>query len=88
MRLLNDLLNMHDGYDDEAWQKECKKRMIDMFPREDPFSILVPDGFDLDKVCCNYVDSRLMIKLFSDLYLCILLYSFEFLPLGFSIEIL
>ncbi|KRX11398.1 Protein PALE CRESS, chloroplastic, partial [Trichinella nelsoni] len=22
MRLLNDLLNMHDGYDDEAWQKE------------------------------------------------------------------
>ncbi|XP_004307135.1 PREDICTED: protein PALE CRESS, chloroplastic [Fragaria vesca subsp. vesca] len=49
MRLLNDLLNMHDGFDDEAWQKECKKCMIDTFPREDPFSILVPDGFDLDK---------------------------------------
>ncbi|KAM5551893.1 protein PALE CRESS, chloroplastic [Rosa sericea] len=49
MRLLNDLLNMHDGFDDEGWQKECKKRMIDTFPREDPFSILVPEGFDIDK---------------------------------------
>lgn len=49
MRLLNDLLNMHDGFDDEVWQKECKKHMIDTFPREDPFSILVPAGFDIDK---------------------------------------
>ncbi|XP_059437662.1 protein PALE CRESS, chloroplastic [Corylus avellana] len=49
MRLLNDLLNMHDGFDDEGWLKECKKRMIDTFPREDPFSILVPAGFDIDK---------------------------------------
>ncbi|EEF29319.1 PAC, putative [Ricinus communis] len=49
MRLLNDLLNMHDGFDDEDWLKECKKRMIDTFPREDPFSILVPAGFDIDK---------------------------------------
>ncbi|XP_008234910.1 PREDICTED: protein PALE CRESS, chloroplastic [Prunus mume] len=49
MRLLNDLLNMHDGYDGEGWLKECKKRMVDTFPREDPFSILVPEGFDIDK---------------------------------------
>ncbi|KAJ4829127.1 hypothetical protein Tsubulata_011812 [Turnera subulata] len=49
MRLLNDLLNLHDGFDDEGWQKECRKRMIDTFPREDPFSILVPAGFDIDK---------------------------------------
>ncbi|KAM3687485.1 hypothetical protein ACB098_10G082300 [Castanea mollissima] len=49
MRLLNDLLNMHDGFDDEGWMKECKKRMVDTFPREDPFSILVPAGFDIDK---------------------------------------
>uniref|UniRef100_A0A2N9GW30 Protein PALE CRESS, chloroplastic n=1 Tax=Fagus sylvatica TaxID=28930 RepID=A0A2N9GW30_FAGSY len=49
MRLLNDLLNMHDGFDDEGWLKECKKRMVDIFPREDPFSILVPAGFDIDK---------------------------------------
>ncbi|XP_021742210.1 protein PALE CRESS, chloroplastic-like isoform X1 [Chenopodium quinoa] len=49
MRLLNDLLNMHDGFDDEGWLKECKKLMIETFPREDPFSIIVPAGFDLDK---------------------------------------
>jgi len=51
MRLLNDLLIMHDGFDDERWLKDCKKRMIEMFPREDPFSIIVPTGFDIDKVC-------------------------------------
>lgn len=50
MRLLNDLLNMHDGYDNEGWLKECKKLMIETFPREDPFSIIVPAGFDIDKV--------------------------------------
>ncbi|CAK9175846.1 unnamed protein product [Ilex paraguariensis] len=49
MRLLNDLLNMHDGFDNEGWAKACKKRMVDTFPREDPFSILVPAGFDIDK---------------------------------------
>lgn len=49
MRLLNDLLNMHDGgLDNEGWLKACKKRMVDTFPREDPFSILVPAGFDID----------------------------------------
>ncbi|KAF8394462.1 hypothetical protein HHK36_020670 [Tetracentron sinense] len=48
MRLLNDLLNIHDGFDDEGWLKKCKKRMVDTFPREDPFSILVPTGFDID----------------------------------------
>ncbi|KAK9280838.1 hypothetical protein L1049_003728 [Liquidambar formosana] len=26
-----------------------QKRMVDTFPREDPFSILVPVGFDIDK---------------------------------------
>lgn len=49
MRLLNELLNMHDGFDDEGWLKDCKKRMVETFPREDPFSILVPAGFDIDK---------------------------------------
>ncbi|KAF5731510.1 hypothetical protein HS088_TW18G00188 [Tripterygium wilfordii] len=49
MRLLNDLLNMHDGFDNEAWLKECRKQMVASFPREDPFSILVPAGFDIDK---------------------------------------
>ncbi|XP_015891548.3 protein PALE CRESS, chloroplastic [Ziziphus jujuba] len=49
MRLLNDLLNLHDGFDDERWLKECKKRMVDSFPREDPFSIVLPVGFDINK---------------------------------------
>ncbi|KAJ6797061.1 protein PALE CRESS, chloroplastic [Iris pallida] len=48
MRLLNDLLNLHDGYDDEGWLKKCRKCMVDTFPREDPFSMLVPAGFDID----------------------------------------
>ncbi|KAJ8478722.1 hypothetical protein OPV22_022449 [Ensete ventricosum] len=48
MRLLNDLLNLHDGFDDEGWVKKCRKCMIDMFPREDPFSMLVPSGFDME----------------------------------------
>ena len=56
MRLLDYLLNMHDGFDDEGWMKECKKRMVDTFSREDPFSILVPAGFDIDKVCCKYTN--------------------------------
>lgn len=54
MRLLNDLLMMHDGFDDEGWLKACKKRMIETFPREDPFSLLVPAGFDLDKVQTDF----------------------------------
>ncbi|CAN8318416.1 unnamed protein product [Cochlearia groenlandica] len=48
MILLNDLLNMHDGFGDDAWLKDCRKRMADTFPREDPFSILMPQGFDID----------------------------------------
>ena len=42
MRLLNDLLNMYDGFDDEGWLKEFKNRMVDTFPRENLFSVLVP----------------------------------------------
>ncbi|KAK8921123.1 hypothetical protein KSP39_PZI020856 [Platanthera zijinensis] len=48
MRLLDDLLNLHDGYDNEGWLKKCRKRMIDTFPREDPSSILIPAGFDIN----------------------------------------
>ncbi|GAB2250000.1 hypothetical protein Droror1_Dr00013359 [Drosera rotundifolia] len=48
MRLLNDLLNLHDGFDDEGWRKECRKRMKGVFPREDPMTIFVPAGFDIN----------------------------------------
>lgn len=57
MRLLNDLLIMYDGFNFNDWLKKCKKIMIDTFPREDPFSVLVPPGFqsfDIDKVSCSY----------------------------------
>ncbi|XP_039128180.1 protein PALE CRESS, chloroplastic [Dioscorea cayenensis subsp. rotundata] len=47
MRLLNDLLNLHDGFDDDSWLKKCRKCMVDTFPYEDPFSMLVPSGFDV-----------------------------------------
>lgn len=60
MRLLNDLLNLHEGFDDE-WLKKCRKRLIDSFPREDPFSILVPEGFDINAVCPIQLKSYLLI---------------------------
>ncbi|KAK9137164.1 hypothetical protein Sjap_007758 [Stephania japonica] len=48
MRLLNELLILHDGFNEEGWLKECRKRMVDTFPREDPFTLLVPEGFDIN----------------------------------------
>ncbi|XLU24637.1 hypothetical protein S245_060703, partial [Arachis hypogaea] len=53
MTLLNELLIMYDGFDFSEWLKKCKKIMIDIFPREDPFSVLIPPGFesfDIDKL--------------------------------------
>ncbi|PIA39274.1 hypothetical protein AQUCO_02600014v1 [Aquilegia coerulea] len=73
MRLLNDLLNLHDGFDEEGWLKECRKRMVDTFPREDPFSILVPAGFDIDTVFGFYFCNCF--------WAC---YSFKYLLIGFS----
>ncbi|XP_058750739.1 protein PALE CRESS, chloroplastic [Vicia villosa] len=52
MRLLNDLLIMYDGFNFDEWLNKCKKIMSDTFPPEDPYSILVPPGFesfDIDK---------------------------------------
>ncbi|KAL4205452.1 hypothetical protein AMTRI_Chr01g137390 [Amborella trichopoda] len=48
MRLLNELLNMHDGFNEEEWRRKCRKLMVETFPREDPFSMLVPAGFDIN----------------------------------------
>ena len=44
-------LNMHDGFGDEGWLKEFKNRMVDTFSRENLFSVLVPAGNEIDKVC-------------------------------------
>jgi hypothetical protein len=51
MRLLNDLLNLHDGGDNEKWLKKCRKRMLEVFPREDPFTVVFPAGFNMENVC-------------------------------------
>lgn len=60
MRLLNDLLIMYDGFSFDEWLNKCKKIMSDTFPREDPYSILVPPGFesfDIDKVITDTTDT-------------------------------
>uniref|UniRef100_A0A452Z1M0 Protein PALE CRESS, chloroplastic n=2 Tax=Aegilops tauschii subsp. strangulata TaxID=200361 RepID=A0A452Z1M0_AEGTS len=49
MRLLDELLNIHDGSDDDKWLKACRKHMIENFPREDPFTMVFPPGFDMEK---------------------------------------
>lgn len=49
MRLLNDLLNLHDGSDDDKWLKKCKKHMLEVFPREDPFTMVFPAGFNMEE---------------------------------------
>ncbi|KAE8808586.1 protein PALE CRESS, chloroplastic [Hordeum vulgare] len=49
MRLLDELLNIHDGSDDDKWLKACRKHMIEVFPREDPFTMIFPPGFDMKK---------------------------------------
>ncbi|RLN01009.1 hypothetical protein C2845_PM06G22670 [Panicum miliaceum] len=49
MRLLNELLNLHDGGDDDKWLKKCRKRMLEVFPREDPFTVVFPASFNMEK---------------------------------------
>ncbi|KAG2290431.1 hypothetical protein Bca52824_050035 [Brassica carinata] len=47
MKLLNDLLNMHDGFGDDAWLKDCRKRMAETFPRK-TLQHSNATGFDID----------------------------------------
>ncbi|XP_002989795.2 protein PALE CRESS, chloroplastic [Selaginella moellendorffii] len=47
MRLLNELLNLHDGTDDTEWLRKARHRMLKAFPPEHAFTILAPRGFDL-----------------------------------------
>ncbi|WVZ98387.1 hypothetical protein U9M48_043842 [Paspalum notatum var. saurae] len=48
MRLLNELLNLHDGGDNGKWLKKCRKLMLEVFPREDPFTMVFPAGFNME----------------------------------------
>lgn len=51
MRLLNELLNLHDGGNNDKWLKKCRTRMLEVFPREDPFTMVFPAGFNMENVC-------------------------------------
>ena len=53
MGLLNDLLNMHDGFDDEGWLKECKKHMVDNFQERIYLAFL----FQQEKKLTRYASS-------------------------------
>lgn len=49
MQLLNELLNLNDGSNDEEWLQQCRTRMLNIFPCEDPFTIFAPAGVDISK---------------------------------------
>eukprot|EP00252_Welwitschia_mirabilis_P005078 TRINITY_DN1549_c0_g1_i3.p1 TRINITY_DN1549_c0_g1~~TRINITY_DN1549_c0_g1_i3.p1 ORF type:complete len:312 (+),score=64.71 TRINITY_DN1549_c0_g1_i3:64-936(+) len=49
MQLLNDLLNLYDGTDEYDWLQQCKELMLDVFPCEDPFTLIVPQETNLSK---------------------------------------
>ena len=58
MRLLNDLLNIHDGFDDEGWLKECKKHMVDTFQERIYLAFLFQQETKLtryDQIYTSYV---------------------------------
>jgi len=44
MQLLNELLNLHNGFNDDEWLQRCRTCMLNIFPREDPFTIFVRPG--------------------------------------------
>lgn len=55
MRLLNDLLNLHDGYDDDGWKKKCRNLMLQTFVREDTFGLIIPAGATTVNVCSLHI---------------------------------
>lgn len=50
MQLLNQLLNLHDGFSHEEWLRRCRSTMLQIFPPEDAFTILGGSGFDVENV--------------------------------------
>ncbi|XP_057856127.2 protein PALE CRESS, chloroplastic isoform X2 [Cryptomeria japonica] len=49
MQLLNELLNLNDGSNEDEWLQECRICMLNTFPSEDPFTIFAPAGMDISK---------------------------------------
>jgi hypothetical protein len=64
MQLLNQLLNLHDGFSHDEWLRRCRTTMLQIFTPEDAFTILGGPGLDLENV------SPLFLTL-DNLYLCI-----------------
>ena len=50
MQLLNELLNLHDGFSHEEWLRRCRATMLQIFPPEDAFTILGGSDFDPENV--------------------------------------
>lgn len=46
MQLLNQLLNLHDGFSHEEWLRRARGTMLQIFPPEDAFATMI----DLENV--------------------------------------
>lgn len=46
MQLLNELLNLHDGFSHEEWLRRARATMLRIFPAEDAFTTML----DLENV--------------------------------------
>ena len=54
MQLLNELLNLHDGFSHEEWLRRSRRTMIEVFPPEDAFTILGASGVDMENVRASF----------------------------------
>lgn len=54
MLLLNQLLNLHDGFSDEEWLRRARTTMLQIFPPEDAFTTVL----DLENVSCPFLFSE------------------------------
>lgn len=50
MVFLNELLDMNDGIPYQEWLQQCRRAMLDIFPAENPFTMLGQPGLDLSTV--------------------------------------
>lgn len=50
MILLNQLLNLHDGFSHEEWLRRSRTTMLQVFVPEDAFTILGASDFDMENV--------------------------------------
>jgi len=57
MQLLNQLLNLHDGFSHEEWLRRARMTMLQIFPPEDAFTTMLdledvsPPFLLLDNLC-------------------------------------